>query len=122
MILIVAAIPSDALTGAIISVVDKFLPLLIGIVVVVILLMLKQSIFNILKGIGFRRNLNFQEDDIILLNGELAQIVSIGLFKTKIYMLDSNKKPKTARFFLNYTVDTLRMEKILNGYKETDKK
>lgn len=113
--ILISAIPSAELFDIIALIMNKFMPFIIGLVVFVLISIFKKDLVNVYKGISFRKNLNFKEDDEIILDGERAMIASIGLFKTKIFMLDENGKPKTARFFLNYTVETMRMEKILNS-------
>jgi len=114
MFLAIAAVPKGEVTDIITQVSDKIMPVLIGLATVVILLMLKQSIFNLFEGIAFRRDPRFREDDEIMLGKERAIIGSIALFKTKIYMLNPDGTIKSARYFPNYLMKTLRIEKIIN--------
>lgn len=97
-----------------------FLPFIIPIVLIALSAIWKKDISNLYKGITFRRNTNFQEDDIVFLEDRPARIVKIGTFKTKFYMLD---RPDviTVRIFNNYDIDRLKLEKIIPRYKEEKK-
>lgn len=76
---------------------------------IVVLALVKKELVNLLKGIAFRMDKSFNEDEKIILNGRKARIVKIGLFKTKFYMYDNN----TMRKINNYDLDRLVMEKPL---------
>jgi len=76
---------------------------------IVAIALIKTELINLIKGIGFRMDKSFNEDDKIILNGRKARIVKIGLFKSKFYMYDNN----TMRKINNYDIDRLIMEKPL---------
>ena len=88
------------------------LPILIPLVAFVFIALLKDEIREILKGIAFRRNKHFNEDDLVYLEGRKARIVSIGLTTTRILMFDKN----TIRIFRNSYVEKLKLEKILKDF------
>jgi len=90
----------------------SLIPIIVPLFAIVVLAVLKSEITNIIKGIAFRKNRDFEEDDLVYLEGRKARIVKIGVLKTKIYMLDK----KTVRVFNNYDVDKLKLEKILKSF------
>lgn len=91
---------------------DGLKPLLIGVAAIVLLAILKDEVRNLFKGISFRMDTDFQEDDIVILENRKARINKIGLFKTKVLMLDLN----TIRKFNNSSMDKLKLEKILRVF------
>lgn len=85
---------------------------------IVLLAVIKDKLFNLIDGILFRFDKDFNEGDPIILKGKNARITKIGLFKTKVYMLDKHGKAITMRKFNNYDVDRLEMEKLLANHEE----
>ena len=78
---------------------------------VVILALIKTELVNLVKGVMFRFDRDFNEGDLIILKGKKARIVKIGLFSTVIYMLYEDKT--AMRKFNNSDIDRLEMEKPL---------
>jgi small-conductance mechanosensitive channel len=100
----------------IINSLDGLYPLLLGVGAIVLLAILKDEIRNLFKGIAFRLDVDFQEDDIVILEGRKAMITKIGLLKTKVMMLDKN----TIRKFNNSNMEKLKLEKILRKFPEEE--
>ena len=80
---------------------------------VVVLAVIKDKLFNLIDGILFRFDKDFNEDDPIYLQGREARITKIGIFKTKVHMKDRN----TMRKINNFDIDRLVMEKPLGEIK-----
>jgi len=76
---------------------------------VVLIGFIKTELVNLINGISFRYDKDFNECDPIILKGRKARIIKIGLFKTKIIMEDNF----TMRKFNNFDIDRIEMEKIL---------
>lgn len=93
------------------------LPILIPVIVIALLAIFKDKVIQIFDGIEFRRDKNFNTNDIIILENRKALITSIGLTKTTVLMIDK----KTVRIFRNSDMQKLKMEKIIIGLKDIDK-
>ncbi len=83
---------------------------------IVIVALIKTELINLVKGMMFRFDRNFNEGDPIILKGKKARIVKIGLFSTIIYMEYEDKT--TMRKFNNSDMDKLEMEKPLKNIGE----
>jgi len=87
------------------------LPIFIPIIVVALLAIFKDKVIQIFDGIEFRKDNNFNVNDVVILEGRKALLTSIGLYKTSVLMLDTN----TVRVFRNSDMQKLKMEKIVKG-------
>ena len=89
----------------------------IGMVMIVIFgFMLKDFATKMSKGIAFRFNRQFQEGDHVLLDGERALIVKIGLTQTVFGVTKSNGEfdgDYVWRYVPNERIDFLVLEKII---------
>ena len=81
---------------------------------VVFVALIKTELINLIQGIMFRFDKDFDEGDPIILKSRKARIIKIGLFKTKILMEDTF----AVRKFNNSDVDRLEMEKPLVRHDE----
>ena len=102
------------------NIIVSLIPIIIPVIIIVLLAIMKSEIMNIVKGIAFRKNSDFQEGDPVFLEGRKARIVKIGMLKTKIYMLDK-KGITTVRIFRNSDMEKLKLEKILKDFNGENK-
>ena len=78
---------------------------------VVFVALIKTELINLIKGIMFRFDKDFNEGDPILLENQKARIVKIGLIQSKVYVEKDGQT--TMRKFHNSDLSKLKMEKIL---------
>ena len=95
----------------------EFLLPYIGMVMIVIFgFMLKDFATKMSKGIAFSMNKQFQEGDHVLIDGERARIVKIGLTQTVFGVTKSNGEfdgDYVWRYVPNERIDFLKLEKII---------
>ena len=95
----------------------EFLLPYIGMVMIVIFgFMLKDFATKMSKGIAFSMNKQFQEGDHVLIDGERALIVKIGLTQTVFGVTKSNGEfdgDYVWRYVPNERIDFLKLEKII---------
>ena len=95
----------------------EFLLPYIGMVMIVIFgFMLKDFATKMSKGIAFSMNKQFQEGDHVLIDGERALIVKIGLTQTVFGVTKSGGDFDTDyvwRYVPNERIDFLKLEKII---------
>ena len=89
----------------------------IGMVVIVVFgFMLKDFATKMSKGIAFSMNKQFQEGDHVLIDGERALIVKIGVTQTVFGVTKSNGEfdgDYVWRYVPNERIDYLKLEKII---------
>ena len=95
----------------------EFLLPYIGMVMIVIFgFMLKDFATKMSKGIAFSMNKQFQEGDHVLIDGERALIVKIGVTQTVFGVTKSNGEfdgDYVWRYVPNERIDFLKLEKII---------
>jgi hypothetical protein len=95
----------------------EFLLPYIGMVMIVIFgFMIKDFATKMSKGIAFSMNKQFQEGDHVLIDGERALIVKIGLTQTVFGVTKSNGEfdgDYVWRYVPNERIDFLKLEKII---------
>ena len=95
----------------------EFLLPYIGMVMIVIIgFMIKDFATKMSKGIAFSMNSQFQEGDHVLLDGERALIVKIGLTQTVFGIQKTNGEfdgDYIWRYVPNERIDFLKLEKIV---------
>ena len=90
------------------------LPIIIPIIILALLAIFKDKVIQVFDGIEFRKNKNFNTNDVVILEDRKALITNIGLVRTSVLMLDKN----TIRVFRNSDMQKLKMEKIILGVKD----
>ena len=108
----------DVLTpaGAAIEITGFILPYIGMVVIVVFGFMLKDFATKWGKGIAFQMNTQFQEGDHVLIDGERALIVKIGMTQTVFGVTKSNGEfdgDYVWRYVPNERIEFLKLEKII---------
>jgi hypothetical protein len=108
----------DVLTpaGAAIEITEFILPYIGMVVIVVFGFMLKDFATKWGKGIAFQLNKQFQEGDHVLIDGERALIVKIGMTQTVFGVTKSNGEfdgDYVWRYVPNERIEFLKLEKII---------
>ena len=97
--------------------ITEFLLPYIGMVMIVIIgFMIKDYATKLSKGIAFSMNKQFQEGDHVLLDGERALIVKIGMTQTVFGIQKTNGEfdgDYIWRYVPNERIDYLKLEKIV---------
>ena len=88
-----------------------FAPWVALIVSVIVLLMLKDYATNIAKGLKFYRNPAFMPGDVVVLDGEKATIISIGIGETVFQI--QREEVLTWRYIPNSRIEYAKLEKIV---------
>ena len=108
----------DVLTpaGAAIEITEFILPYIGMVVIVVFGFMLKDFATKWGKGIAFQMNNQFQEGDHVLIDGERALIVKIGMTQSVFGVTKSNGEfdgDYVWRYVPNERIEFLKLEKII---------
>jgi hypothetical protein len=108
----------DVLTpnAAALQITELFLPYIGMVMIVIIGFMIKDYATKLSKGIAFSMNSQFQEGDHVLLDGERALIVKIGLTQTVFGIQKTNGEfdgDYIWRYVPNERIDYLKLEKIV---------
>ena len=108
----------DVLTpaGAAIEITEFILPYIGMVVIVVFGFMLKDFATKWGKGIAFQLNKQFQEGDHVLIDGERALIVKIGMTQSVFGVTKSNGEfdgDYVWRYVPNERIEFLKLEKII---------
>ena len=102
-------IPSiDTLSG---QLTELILPWIGAVLVVVIVMMMKDLAVKIAKGWAFKVNKAFNEGDLVILDGEEAIIVKIGLTETVFGI--HKEGGYTWRYVPNERIQFLKLEKVI---------
>lgn len=94
------------------SIAEVFAPFALALFILVFVLMVKDYAAKIAKGLSFKYSGLFKEGDKVLLNGENAIIVKIGLFTT-VFGLHKANGSYAWRYVPNEKVHSLTIEKIV---------
>ena len=95
---------------------ELFLPYIGMVMIVIIGFMIKDYATKLSKGIAFSMNSQFKEGDHVLLDGERALIVKIGLTQTVFGIQKTNGEfdgDYIWRYVPNERIDYLKLEKIV---------
>ena len=88
-----------------------FSPAFSVIAAVIVLLILKDWATNIARGLKFYRNPAFMPGDKVILDGEIATIISIGFTET-IFSIERDGQTSW-RHVANIRIDYLKLEKVI---------
>ena len=103
-------------SGAAMEITVFILPYIGMVLIVVFGFMLKDFATKMSKGIAFSMNKQFQEGDHVLIDGERALIVKIGVTQTVFGVTKSNGEfdgDYVWRYVPNERIDYLKLEKII---------
>jgi len=87
-------------------------PFIIGLLALVITLWIKDFATKIAKGLMFKMNRAFNEGDKVILDGDDAIIVKIGITQTVFGIYGS--RGYTWRYIPNERIDFAKLEKVIN--------
>ena len=102
--------------AAAIEITELFLPYLGMVVIIILAFMIKDYATKLSKGIAFSLNSQFKEGDHVLLDGERALIVKIGLTQTVFGIQKTNGEfdgDYIWRYVPNERIAFLKLEKII---------
>jgi hypothetical protein len=88
------------------------LPFIGALLIAIIALMLKDFALKIARGWAFKANRSFNEGDNVLLDGEKAIIVKVGLTESVFGIY--SKHGYTWRYVPNERIQFLKLEKVIN--------
>lgn len=92
-------------------------PILTGLVGLVATLLLKDLAAKIAKGLSFRLNAAFNEGDQVILDGEPAVIVKIGMSQTVFAFYKTDRESESVqtlwRYVPNERIAWLKLEKVI---------
>jgi len=103
-------------SGAAVEMTEFLLPYIGMVMIVIFGFMLKDYATKWAKGIAFSLNKQFQEGDHVLIDGERALIVKIGVTQTVFGVTKSNGEfdgDYVWRYVPNERIDFLKLEKII---------
>ena len=99
-------------TGVGVELTNLLMPFISALLLLVITLWFKDFATKIAKGMAFKMNKSFNEGDTVILDGQDALIVKIGLSET-VFGVYSDKG-YTWRFVPNERIPMLKLEKVIN--------
>ena len=102
--------------GAALEITEFLLPYIGMVMIVIIGFMIKDFATKLSKGIAFSMNKQFQEGDKVLIDGERALIVKIGLTQSVFGVSKSNGEfdgDYVWRYVPNEKIENLKIEKII---------
>ncbi len=88
-------------------------PFIIALISLVVTLWFKDYATKIAKGMAFQMNKSFAEGDKVILDGEKALIVKIGLTET-VFGITKENGDYHWRFVPNERIPMLKLEKVIN--------
>ena len=91
---------------------NLLMPFMSALLLLVITLWFKDFATKIAKGMSFKMNKSFNEGDTVILDGQDALIVKIGLSETVFGVYSS--KGYTWRYVPNERIPMLKLEKVIN--------
>jgi hypothetical protein len=103
-------------TGAAIQITEILMPFISMMLIVIIGLMIKDFGMKAAKGVAFAMNKSFQEGDKVILDGERALIVKIGVTQTVFGIIKeggSYDGDYVWRYVPNERIPFLKLEKIV---------
>ena len=96
-------------------------PFISAIVVLIFSLWFKDLATKIAKGIAFKFNSSFKEGDKVIIDGEQAVIVRIGMSYTVFAIYKTDKTSSEVEVFWRYVsnerIAWLKIEKVINEHK-----
>jgi len=116
---------NDIMTAASVgtNVGELLTPFIIALISLVVTLWFKDYAAKIAKGLAFQMNKSFAEGDKVILDGEKALIVKIGLTET-VFGITKDNGDYHWRFVPNERIPLLKLEKVIfdntpnkNGHK-----
>ena len=99
-------------TGVGLELTNLLMPFISALMLLVITLWFKDFATKIAKGMAFKMNKSFNEGDTVILDGQDALIVRIGLTETVFGVYSS--KGYTWRYVPNERIPMLKLEKVIN--------
>ena len=99
-------------SGVGLEITNLLMPFISALVLLVITLWFKDFATKIAKGMAFKMNKSFNEGDTVILDGQDALIVKIGLSETVFGVY--SEKGYTWRYVPNERILTLKLEKVIN--------
>ena len=99
-------------SGVGLEITNLLMPFISALMLLVITLWFKDFATKIAKGMAFKMNKSFNEGDTVILDGQDALIVKIGLSET-VFGVYSDKG-YTWRFVPNERIPMLKLEKVIN--------
>ena len=99
-------------SGVGVELTNLVMPFISALVLLVITLWFKDFATGIAKGLKFKMNKSFNEGDTVILDGQDALIVKIGLSETVFGVY--SEKGYTWRYVPNERIPTLKLEKVIN--------
>ena len=99
-------------TGVGLELTNLLMPFISALLLLVITLWFKDFATKIAKGMAFKMNKSFNEGDTVILDGQDALIVKIGLSET-VFGVYSDKG-YTWRYVPNERIPMLKLEKVIN--------
>ena len=99
-------------TGVGLELTNLLMPFISALLLLVITLWFKDFATKIAKGMAFKMNKSFNEGDTVILDGQDALIVKIGLTET-VFGVYSDKG-YTWRYVPNERIPMLKLEKVIN--------
>ena len=103
-------------SGAAMELTELIMPYIGMVIIVVLGFMFKDFVTKLSKGIAFQMNKQFQEGDHVLLDGERALIVKIGITQTVFGVTKVGGEwdgDYIWRYVPNERIDFLKLEKII---------
>jgi len=88
-------------------------PILVVGITFVTVMMLRDSLTSIAKGMKFRFDPTFKEGDVVFIEGERAIIVKLGMMKT-VFGVTKDDGTYCWRYIPNTRIEYLKLEKIIN--------
>ena len=110
-------------TGAATEITELILPYIGMVLIVVFGFMFKDFATKLSKGIAFSMNKQFQEGDHVLLDGERALIVKIGITQTVFGVTKVGGEwdgDYIWRYVPNERIDSLKLERIIFNHKPNE--
>jgi len=99
-------------SGVGLEITNLLMPFISALLLLVITLWFKDFATGIAKGLKFKMNKSFNEGDTVILDGNDALIVKVGLSET-VFGVYSDKG-YTWRYVPNERIPTLKLEKVIN--------
>ena len=99
-------------SGVGVELTNLVMPFISALVLLVVTLWFKDFATGIAKGLKFKMNKSFNEGDTVILDGQDALIVKIGLSETVFGVY--SEKGYTWRYVPNERIPTLKLEKVIN--------
>ena len=112
-------------TGAAVEITGLLLPYIGMVLIVIIAFMIKDFTMKLSKGIAFSLNKQFEEGDHVLLDGERALIVKIGMTQTVFGITKKNGEfdgDHVWRYVPNERIEFLKLEKLIFNRAPVDNK